>query len=307
MLSRTSSEEGAVGTPPEVTLPSALDGFRADAWYLPDAARLGFVEVSAGPFTMGSDPAADPLALDVEGWGEGRMQGTVDVPTFYLARTETTVAQYAAFIRATGHSLPDARTLRGPLDHPVAFVSWPDAVAYARWLDRAIRVRPEAAPQVAALLDDGWRVSLPDEAQWEKAARGDDARIYPWGSEPRPDRANFRTRGTTPVGSLPCPECPHPILDLSGNVWEWTLSPYRRYPFRPFPDAADLDSNAMDLNPDAMDRNPNEMDLDADALFVMRGGSFADPAQMIRAANRGGADPGARRPFIGFRVALVRP
>ena len=72
---------------------------------------------------------------------------------------------------------------------------------------------------------------------------------------------------------------------MAGNVWEWTRSPYQPYPY----DATD-------------DRE----DFDAEALWVMRGGSFSDPAQLVRAANRGGADPGARRPFIGFRVVISR-
>jgi formylglycine-generating enzyme required for sulfatase activity len=71
---------------------------------------------------------------------------------------------------------------------------------------------------------------------------------------------------------------------MSGNVWELTRSPYRPYPYDPGTEA---------------------VDLDADALWVMRGGSYADPARNIRAAIRGGADPGARRPFIGFRVVLT--
>ncbi len=71
---------------------------------------------------------------------------------------------------------------------------------------------------------------------------------------------------------------------MSGNVWELTRSPNRPYPYDP----------------------TNKIDLDTDALWVMRGGSYADPDQNIRAAIRGGADPGARRPFIGFRVVLTR-
>jgi len=92
------------------------------------------------------------------------------------------------------------------------------------------------------------------------------------------------------VGSFPCPECPYGLSDMSGNVWELTRSPYRPYPYDPTPDSLD---------------NLDSLDLDADALWVMRGGSYGDPDQNIRAAIRGGADPGARRPFIGFRVVLT--
>ena len=87
------------------------------------------------------------------------------------------------------------------------------------------------------------------------------------------------------MGTYGCPECPFDLHDMAGNVWEWTRSPYQPYPY----DEADDGEG-----------------LEADALWVMRGGSFGDPAHFVRAANRGGADPGARRPFIGFRVALTR-
>ena len=72
---------------------------------------------------------------------------------------------------------------------------------------------------------------------------------------------------------------------MSGNVWEWTRSPYQRYPYDP---------------------TDEREDLDADALWVMRGGHFGDPERYVRAAIRGGADPGARRAFIGFRVVVSR-
>jgi formylglycine-generating enzyme required for sulfatase activity len=253
--------------------------FRADAWSLPDEELLGFVEIPGGPFVMGTDVSADPLAFDNERW-----QGTVDVPAFYIGRFEVTVAQFRAFVNATGFKV-DERALRGPPNHPVAFVSWPDALAYCRWLEQRFREWPATPPRLRSLIRDGWRVSLPTEAEWEKAARGTDRRLYPWGNEPRKDRANFEAKNTTPVGQFACPECPFGLSDMSGNVWEWTRSPYQPYPYDP-----------------ADDRR----DLEADALWVMRGGHFGDPARTIRAATRGGADPGARRPFIGFRVVISR-
>jgi formylglycine-generating enzyme required for sulfatase activity len=233
---------------------------------------------------MGSDPAKDPLAFENERWSAARAQGTVDLPAFYIGRHEVTVSQFKAFVAAT-KSRVDDQALRGPPNHPVAFVSWPDALAYCRWLESTLKASQETAPRLIQLLREGGRVSLPSEAEWEKAARGTDGRIYPWGNEPRRDRANYGGRGTTPAGQFPCEECPFGLLDMSGNVWELTRSPYQPYPY---------------------DETDDRAHLDADALFVMRGGHFGDPARLVRAATRGGADPGARRAFIGFRVAISR-
>ena len=265
-------------------LPASLDGFRADAWFLPDDDLLGFVEIPAGPFTMGSDPAVDPRAFENERWSAGQAQGSVDLPAFAIGRYEVTVAQFAAFADASGGSFASG-TLRGGLDHPVGSVTWPDALAYCRWLEATLHGWSGTPPAVRRWLDAGWRITLPSEAEWEKAARGADGRVYPWGDAPRRERANFGgTDGPTPAGSFDCPECPFGLADMSGNVWELTRSPYQPYPYDESDDAADLA---------------------ADALFVMRGGSFTDPAANVRAAIRGGADPGVRRPFIGFRVVIT--
>ena len=263
---------------------TALPGFRPDAWYLPDDDLLGFVEIPAGTFRMGSDPKVDPRAFVNERWSASSNQGTVDLPGFYIGRYEVTVAQLRAFVAATDFRV-DAQALGGLPDHPVGAVSWPDALAYCRWLDKTLREWPQTPPPLSRLLNDGWRVTLPNEAQWEKAARGTDGRIFPWGDEPRSDRANYGGSNTTLVGSFVCPECSFDLSDMSGNVWELTRSPYRPYPFDPTND---------------------NLDLDADALWVMRGGSYADSDQNIRAAIRGGAAPGAHRPFIGFRIVLTR-
>jgi len=260
-----------------------LPGYRADLGHLPDGPLLGFVEIADGPFLMGSDPAIDTLAYDVERWSADQPQGVVDVPAFFIGRSEVTVAQFAAFVEATGYEV-DPQALAGPLLHPVSLVSWPDALAYCRWLEELLRESPATPPELRTMLVEGWRLTLPSEAQWEKAARGGDGRIFPWGNELRRDRANFATGRTAPVGELACPECPHGLSDMSGNVWEWTRSPWQPYPY----DEAD-------------DREG----LEGDALWVMRGGSFADPVRHVRAAIRGAAGPDVRREFIGFRVVIA--
>jgi formylglycine-generating enzyme required for sulfatase activity len=243
------------------------------------------VEIPGGPFMMGADTAHDPQAFENERWSSASGVGTVDVATFLMARHEVTVEQFSTFARAANWTV-DPRALAGPRTHPVTFVSWPDALAYCRWLQVTLERAPQTSPRVRQLLRDGWRVSLPSEAEWEKAARGTDGRAYPWGAEPRRDRANYETRETTPVGRFACPECPYGLADMSGNVWEWTSSPYQPYPYDPSDDRANLA---------------------ADALWVMRGGHFGDGARLVRTTTRGAADPGARRAFIGFRVALSRP
>jgi formylglycine-generating enzyme required for sulfatase activity len=278
------SQPPAGASAPPAPDAAAARGFRADAWFLPDDPLLGFVEIPAGPFVMGSDPSKDPQAFDNERWPGARPQATLDLPGFYIGRHEVTAAQYGAFVAATGHKT-DPQALARPANHPIAFVTWPDALAYCRWLESVLRDSPAAPAPLRDRLRDGWHVVLPSEAQWEKAARGTDGRIYPWGDGPRRDRANYGGAAPMAVGSFACPECPFPLFDMSGNVWEWTLSPLQPYPFDPSDD---------------------RQNLEADALWVMRGGSFADNERNIRAATRGGADPGVRRAFIGFRVALVK-
>jgi formylglycine-generating enzyme required for sulfatase activity len=242
-----------------------------------------FVEVAAGSFRMGAGTEQDPQAFENERWSPAAGEGTLELPAFFIGRTETTVAQFRAFASLSTWTV-DSRALAGPPDHPVRFVSWTDGLAYCRWLEAQLRATPTLAPAAGERVRQGWRVTLPTEAEWEKAARGPDGRRYPWGADPRRDRANFESTGTTPVGFFPCPECPYGLLDMSGNVWEWTRSPSRPYPF----DAAAAPG-----------------DLRADALWIIRGGHYGDSGRLVRAAVRGAAEPGARRAFIGFRVALV--
>jgi len=247
------------------------------------SARPVFVAVAAGPMTMGADPARDPLAFANERWSAAQGEGTFDLPRFYVSRTEVTVGAFAEFVAAAGVKI-DPRALDAPPARPVAFVSWPDALAYCRWLEATLKGSSDTAPEIAQRLREGWRVTLPTEAQWEKAARGGDRRIYPWGDTPRRDRANYDSAAPVPVGQMACPECAYELADMAGNVWEWTRSPYQPYPY---------------------DESDDRTSLHADALWVMRGGAFNDAARLVRGSARGAAEPGARRAFIGFRVALV--
>ena len=262
--------------------PLNLARFRSDAWFLPDDDLFGFVEIAEGPFMMGSDPTVDPLAFENERLTGATPKGTVDLPTYFISRYEVTNAQFLAFVKATGfqsgtQALPTAN------DHPAVNLSWPDALSYCRWLDNKLRTSNHTPPRLKEVLNRGWRIGLPSEAEWEKAARGTDGRIYPWGDTPRRDRANYQFTHALPVGSLDCPECPFGLSDMSGNVWEWTRTPYHQ---------------------NLQDSLTAQANLETPALWVMRGGHYGDPPQYVRTAIRGGADPGARRPFIGFRLVI---
>ncbi|MBL4820515.1 MAG: SUMF1/EgtB/PvdO family nonheme iron enzyme [Gammaproteobacteria bacterium] len=262
--------------------PIALDGFRLDLWQLPDDPRLGFVEIPAGSFLMGSNPAFDRQAYENERWSETQRQGRVELPLFYIGRFEVTVAQYKAFIDASGHPVVE-QTLEAQAEHPVTGITWTDALAYCRWLESNLVSSTTVPAEIRTLIEQGWHISLPSEAQWEKAARGSQGAIYPWGSRLQEGRANFAGTDTVAVGSYDCPDCQFSLADMSGNVWELTSSPFQPYPFDPDDERASLSE---------------------DALWVMRGGSFADGPQNIRAAVRGGVDPGVRNNTIGFRLVL---
>jgi formylglycine-generating enzyme required for sulfatase activity len=244
-----------------------------------------FVEIPGGTFVMGTDPSRDTLAFDNERWSQtqGEGEGSPRVAPFDIARHEITVAAFSAFVKHTAWKV-DARALAAPPSHPVTFVSWPDALAYCRWLDLQLKQSPATPSHLRERLKAGWRVTLPTEAEWERAARGGDRRRYPWGDELRSGRANYGSAATTPVGSFACEDCAYGLADMSGTVWEWTSSPFQPYPYNPDDDRTTLGD---------------------DALWVIRGGGFSDGPRVIRTTARGGAEPGARRAFIGFRPVIA--
>ena len=267
--------------------------FRADAWYLPDDPLLGFVEVPAGPFRMGSDKK-----VDSEAYGDETQRHEVTLPAYYIGRYPVTAAQFRAYVEDSGEKPEDADSLRGVPNHPVASVSWHEAVAYCRWLTAKLRSWEGTPSELRQRLNgaDGgsaWQVTLPSEAEWEKAARGADGRIYPWGNEPDPDRANYLDTGighTSAVGCFPGGAGPYGppngrVEELSGNVLEWTRSVVKGYPYK---------SGETRENLAAGD----------DVRRVLRGGAFGGDAGRVRAASRHGCGPHDRFVVVGFRVVV---
>ncbi|MGB9775431.1 MAG: SUMF1/EgtB/PvdO family nonheme iron enzyme [Anaerolineae bacterium] len=223
--------------------------------YLGDPRNLDeMVEVPGGSFLFGEE------------------RRPVMTMTFRIGRYPVTNAQYARFLQANPRYPvpyvdeewarpynwdPVTRTYpEGKANHPVVLVSWEDAQAYCAWAG----------------------VRLPTEEEWERAARGEDGRAYPWGASFDPTRANVRESGigsTTPVGIYPEGASPYGLLDCAGNVWEWTSTPYD------------------------------------DEEFIIRGGAWNFFAEDARTFIRERARRDHRSHCVGFRVAAgpaaIRP
>lgn len=140
----------------------------------------------------------------------GKDGEVVELPGFSISKFPTTNEEYARFVEATGHRPPKWQGGQSPPDrsrHPVVNVSWEDADAYSNWLG----------------------ARLPSEAEWEKAARGTQGWLYPWGNDFVPENLNCsesKSSGTRPVDAHPGGVSPFGVMDMAGNVWEWTTSLY---------------------------------------------------------------------------------
>jgi formylglycine-generating enzyme required for sulfatase activity len=196
-----------------------------------------------------------------------------------------TNAQYRIFVEAADHKPPahweEDRPPRGKESHPVVHVSWEDAVVYCAWLSE--------------VTDRS--VTLPSEAEWEKAARGSkDQRAYPWGNAFDATRCNSRELGlgeTTPVGIFVDGASPYGVLDMAGNVWEWTRSLW----------GGDWSKPTFTYPCDPRDGREN-MEADDDVHRVLRGGAFGLNAGHVRCACRGRYNPDGRYVNFGFRVVV---
>lgn len=202
---------------------------------------VGVAKVLPPPFEWVTIPAG--LVMLPE--GTMGTQRSVFVETFQMARYPVTNAQYDAFVQASnGYNNPEwwdyseqARSWRAANTAPKATgfagddlprtnVSWYEAVAFCRWL--TTMVRAYQADYVAGLPGgkQAYRVMLPTEAQWQRAAQGDDRRMFPWGETFNPNFANFKTRQPTAVTHFPKGASPYGVLDMAGNVNEWCLTDF---------------------------------------------------------------------------------
>jgi formylglycine-generating enzyme required for sulfatase activity len=258
--------------------------FRGSLEYcLPADDMCGFVEIPEGPLLMGSDRAKDGQANDGE-----LPQHRIELPDFLMARFPVTVAQFRAYLEATHRKIEDERGLRAPDTRPVTWVSLDEALEYCTWLDNELRLMPGLSDKVQRALDRG-KVTLPSEAEWEKAARGTDGRTFPWGDGWNPERANVKMSiGTTSaVGCFRGGRSPSGCEDMVGNVWEWTRSRYQSYPY-----PADARARAQREAPGGHDGR------------VVRGASFYYSQRYARAAYRDLNHPAALIDDLGFRVVV---
>ena len=252
-----------------------------------DASNVPVIDtilVPGGAFLMGNDdpryPAENPLH-------------SVELDTYRIGRTPVTNAQFLCFLRDTDYDFPlDKSSLPDRLlDHPVNYVSWYDSLHFCNWLTTAYRS--------LGIIKSYEIITLPTEAEWEKAARGTDDRVYPWGSEFRSDCCNYKGSGwdsTTPVGFYsPQGDSPYGCVDMAGNVHEWTISlwgrgyrtPRFKYPYDPEDGREDLTTGSI-------------------VRRVVRGGAFYYIPECLRCSTRNYKYPGLRQVGSGFRFVIKR-
>ena len=247
-----------------------------------DPLRIEFMEVPAGSFRM----------------GEGEEQFSYTIPYAYkISRYPITNAQFAVFVQAGGYKTAKywqeakshgywrpgevrRRWYNGQefmeewasapagygepftlANHPVVGVNWWEALAFTRWLTEQLR---PAGTLPAGTLPAGWQVRLPSETEWEKAARGDDGRDFPWIGKIDPNRVNYGPTGigsTSAVGCFSGGASLYGVEEMSGNVWEWTRSLYDNYLYP--------------ASGKALQQREN-LAADDSHSRVLRGGSFAD-------------------------------
>lgn len=234
---------------------------------------------------MGSSPDIDSFSLKEE-----QPPHKIFLDNFKISKTPITVWQWRIFKQSTQPNFTVAKTLDDQRT-PITNVNWYEAMEFTIWLTQNARATGEIS------INDEFR--LPTEAEWEKAARGKDARLFPWGESPPAGRCNFRDEqkyGVVPAGSYsPEGDSPYGVQDMAGNVWEWTISLWGRggstpefsYPYNK------LDGRENILAPNEYRR-------------VVRGGSFYYFDYCLRCSTRNLMYPATRHSGGGFRVVLTQ-
>lgn len=259
------------------------------------ALQIEFIHIPAGPMIMGSDPARDRNAQKDE-----YPSHELDVTDFYMARYPVTNAQYRQFVEEYGQQRAplfwkDGKMPSGQEDHPVVGVSLNDALMFCAW----------------ARSKTGLPVRLPTEAEWEKAARGPQGNIFPWGNEWEGGRCNSRESrvgSTSPVGQFsPAGDSPYGVADLGGNVQEWLISIFGPYPYDPADGREALVNVEGEVSrfPQIYETGATSVPESMEAAIgkaTMRGGSYRLKKSESRCAYRSWAAPMHRSDDTGFRV-----
>lgn len=235
--------------------------------------------IPAGQFLMGTNnPRAD---------SQNHPQHTVTLKAYRIDKYPVTNAQYAKFIAATNHRPPSSwkngRIPEGELLRPVTLVDWYDAKAYAKWAGKR----------------------LPTEAEYEKAGRSSDGRVWPWGNKMEPERINtyYNVGSTSNVDAHPRGASPYGVMDLSGNVNEWVADDFLPYPGTDAP--KELFIGKVGRATSAKDKAMKVVDLVPVGMHykVLRGGSWKSDPFSTALYHRNFALPNMASDFFGFRCA----
>lgn len=237
------------------------------------------IEIPAGPFTMGTGSER----ADVQ----NQPEHSVTLPAYRIDKYPVTNAQYARFVVATGYPAPEnwigGKMPRGRELHPVTMVSWHNAQSYAQWAGKR----------------------LPSEAEWEKAARGADGRRWPWGNVMDANRINTYSNvgSTTEVTRYQQGASPYGVMDMAGNVSQWTADDF--LPYEGSSASAELFKAKRGVAASTQDRSLKVVDLiiTGERYKVMRGGSWKSDPFSTSSYHRNYSLPNYASDFFGFRCA----
>lgn len=239
---------------------------RAMTISLAPGVEMSFVHVPASDFIMGN-----PAFNDLDDPRHDAFAFRLYLDDFWMGKYPVTNAQYKAFIDASGALRPKLWDIfknppQDKTDHPIVYVHWAEALAFCRWLTEI----------------SGYRIDLPSETEWEKAARGSDGRYYPWGNaSPSRRFCNYESEDTTPVSKyIGRGTSPYGCEDMSGNVWEWTSSSALSLPFH---------------------ISDKVEEPDQESSRILRGGSWFNTSEQISATSRLASNSLQSTGFSGFR------